>query len=254
MKHYSNLVDMGVFTFYDIEKLLGNKNSARSLLNSYLKKGYIRSVKRNLYATISVESRLPVSNKFFLASHITPSSFVSHHSAFEYYGMANQVFYEMYVSSKTEFRSFDFDGITYKYVQNKMDQGIDTTVTDIRVTDLERTVIEGIKDFDKIAGIEELLRCLGMVIYLDTNLLKKYLEAFDSQILYQKVGYVLSHFKNDMQIDESLFVFCKSKLNKSVRYFYRGIENESPLYNNYWQLFVPKSLLSIVDKGGNELV
>ena len=254
MKHYDKLVDMGAFSIYDIEKMVGNKNTAHSLVSAYLKKGYIQSVKRNLYVTISLETKKPVVNKFAIASHVTGSSFISHHTAFEYYGMANQVFYELYISSETEFKNFQFGGDTYKYVRTKMNQGVNRASDDISVTDLERTVVDSIKDFEKIAGIEELLRCLEMVTFLDTTKLKKYLEAYDSQILYQKVGYILSHFKSSMKLDDDFFAFCKNKLNKSVRYFYNGIENESPIYNSFWQLFVPESLLSIIDEGGNEIV
>lgn len=245
---------MGVFSIYDIEKMVGNKNTAHSLVSAYIKKGYIQSVKRNLYVTISFETKKPIVNKFVIASHVTGSSFISHHTAFEYYGMANQVFYEIYTSSETEFKSFCFDGYTYKYVRTKMNQGVNKAGDDICVTDLERTVIDSIKDFEKIAGIEELLRCLEMITFLDTTKLKKYLEEYDSQIIYQKVGYILSHFKASMKLDDEFFAFCKDKLNKSVRYFYSGIENELPIYNNFWQLFVPTSLLSIIDEGGNEIV
>lgn len=254
MKYYDKLVDMGIFSFLDIEKMAGNKNTARSLVNAYNKKGYIQSVRRNLYVAISLETKQPVVNKFVIASHVTDSSYISHHTAFEYYGMANQVFYEIYTSSKTEFRSFEFDGLSYKCIQSKMDDGIDKTNNGVRVTDIERTVVDSIKDFEKIAGLGELLRCLDMITYLDTNKLKKYLEAYNSQILYQKIGYILGHFKTAMKLEEGFFEFCKAKLNKSVRYFYNGIEKESPIYNNYWKLFVPASLLSVIDDGGNEIV
>ena len=42
-----------------------------------------------------------VANRFQIASAITPSSYVSYHTAFEYYGIADQVFYEVFVGSET---------------------------------------------------------------------------------------------------------------------------------------------------------
>src|SRR5665647_1383246 len=137
---------MGIFSFLDIEKMAGNKNTARSLVNAYNKKGYIQSVRRNLYVAISLETKQPVVNKFVIASHVTDSSYISHHTAFEYYGMANQVFYEIYTSSKTEFRSFEFDGLSYKCIQPKIDDGIDKTNNGVCITDMERTVVDSIKD------------------------------------------------------------------------------------------------------------
>ena len=40
------------------------------------------------------------------------------------------------------------------------------TTQGVRVTDLERTVIDSIKDFEKIGGLEELMNCLSLVHYL----------------------------------------------------------------------------------------
>ncbi|MEG0107282.1 MAG: hypothetical protein RR705_00310 [Lachnospiraceae bacterium] len=39
---------------------------------------------------------------------ITESAYISHHTAIEYHGMPDQVFYDVYVSSKTRFHDFEF--------------------------------------------------------------------------------------------------------------------------------------------------
>ncbi len=58
--------------------------------------------------------------------------------------------------------------------------------TGVRITDLERTVIDSIRDFNKIGGFEELLNCLESVHYLDETKLKRYLDIYNTQGLYQK--------------------------------------------------------------------
>ncbi|MGV8147179.1 MAG: hypothetical protein ACLKAK_12080 [Alkaliphilus sp.] len=52
------------------------------------------------------------------------TAYISHHSAFEYYGLANQVFYEVYVSSETKFQKFDFGKVTFKYIASRMKEGV----------------------------------------------------------------------------------------------------------------------------------
>ena len=94
------------------------------------------------------------------------NSFISHHSAFEFYGIANQVFYEIHVSSNSKFNDFYFDGLLYKYIQNKYDFGI-TEIKHVKVTDMERTVLDSIKDFEKKTGLEEVLQCISLVKFLD---------------------------------------------------------------------------------------
>ena len=157
MKQYIQLLKMGCFTREDVAKITGNIRTADSVLYSYKKKGVIVSIRRNLYAAISLETNQPVCTPYQIASSISPDSYISHHSAFEYHGMANQVFSRIYVSSSTKFNDFEFDGKHYTRVFSKTNEGI-KKIGKIRVTDIERTIVDSIKDFTKIGGLEELLR------------------------------------------------------------------------------------------------
>ena len=80
-----------------------------------------------------------------------PDACISHHSAFEVYGYSSQVFYETYVSTNGNFKDLTYDGITYHYIDKKDCIGI-TTIGSVRVTTLEQTVIDSIRDFKKIAS------------------------------------------------------------------------------------------------------
>ncbi len=88
---------------------------------------------------------------FEFASSITENSYMSHHSAFEFYGLANQVFSDIYVSTGREFQESEFDGRWYHCIKTQRDFGVSLQKT-IRVTDMERTVLGNIKDFDKARG------------------------------------------------------------------------------------------------------
>ena len=78
-------------------------------------------------------------NRYQIACAITSTAFVSHHSAFEYYGLANQVFYEVYVSSETRFNHFLYDHVSYKFVAWRILEGVveAKNTTGVRITDLE---------------------------------------------------------------------------------------------------------------------
>jgi len=250
MKHYKELLEKGCFTWEDVCNMVGTPNTASRLIQDYLKKGYIKRVKRNLYVAVSVVDGMPVANRFVIASHITQGAYVSHHSAFSYYGYTNQVSYDVYVSSGTKFNSFEFDGWTFRHVMARIDAGVERKADGVAVTDLERTVIDGINDFEKIGGLEELLRSLAMVPYADEDKLLRYLEGYGKQVLYQKAGYILGHFKKEMFIGEGFFDQCASRLSKSVRYLYHGLSKDEMRYDKRWRLFVPKDLLSLLFEGG----
>ena len=255
MKYYEELIDKKVFDYNDIVGITGNKGTANNLIYRYKEKGYIKSIKRNLYTVISLETKQSVANKFEIGSNITDSSYISHHSAFSYYGITNQVFYEIYVSSNTRFNDFVYDAITYKFIQSKCEKGIIKPVENplIRITDIERTVVDSIKDFEKIGGLEELLQCIDLITYLDYEKLYKYLQLYNSQIVYQKTGYILEHFKDELKIPGKFFDMCESKIGKSRRYLYKNLKNEKGIYNGKWQLIVPKNLLSIIRQGDDIL-
>lgn len=252
MEHYITLLKMGTFSREDVAVITGNIRTADSLLYSYKKKGWIVSVRRNLYVAISLETGQPVCNPYQIAAHVSPGAYVSHHSAFEVHGMANQVFSDLYVSSSAVFRPFEFDGKHFERVASVTDEGV-KEIGKIRVTDLERTVVDSIKDFAKIGGLEELLRCLMMITYADADKLVKYLSIYDNCFLWQKTGYILSHFP-DMKLPASFFDTCKATARKNVRYLYDELKFEDPVFDTEWRLYVPGDMLKMLDEGGQSLV
>lgn len=249
MKYYERLVQLGCFSKNDVEQLTGNSGTTYSLLQNYKKKGYIEQVKRNLYAAISMETKQPAATRFQIASHIKPDSYITHHSAFEYYGYGNQVFSEVYVASKSKFAPFTYDDVSYRYIAPRIDSGVVQGHDGVRVTDLERTFVDSLNDFDRAEGLEELLRCLDRIPSLDEKKLLYYLEEYDKQFLFQKAGYLLAYFQIAFHLSDSFYDVCEKMTGKSVRYFYRGIEKKSTVFNSCWKLFVPKNFILIVSKG-----
>jgi len=254
LKYYKELTELQCFTRADVERITSNAETANSLLTNYQKKGYIKAVKRNLYVVVSMETGQILPNRYRIASHITDGAYISHHSAFEHYGYANQVFYEVYVSGDKRFNPFEYDDVSYRYVAPRLSVGVEEKPDGVCVTDIERTVLDNINDFEKIAGLEELLRCLELIPIINEEKLLEYLERYGKQFLYQKAGYVLTHFKNELRLSERFFEVCGRKVSKSVRYFYNGVEHEQNVFDNRWQLFVPKNLLKILSQGGEQYV
>jgi len=251
MKHYKELAGMQCFTRADVERVTGNPDAANSLIHNYQKKGLIESVKRNLFIAISLETGHAVPNRYRIASSINDSAYITHHSAFEYYGCANQVFYEVYVSTDKRFSTFEYDDITYRYIAPRASFGVDEKADGVRVTDMERTVLDAINDFDKIAGFEELLNCLSLIPFLDEEKLLSYLKQYDKQFLYQKAGYILNHFKDELRLSEKFFSSCEHEFTKSVRYIWRGIQYQPNIFDSRWQMVVPKQPLGLLSQGGD---
>lgn len=252
------LIDLAkypVFTINEVKKLVGNEKTAYSRMERLIKNNLVKKIRKNIYSVINPATGQLVATRYQIACAITDTAYISHHSAFEYYGLANQVFYEVYVSSETKFNHFEYDNVTYKYVSSRMNEGVfeGKNTTGVRITDMERTVVDSIRDFNKIGGIEELLNCLEGIYYLDEKKLKRYLDIYDTQGLYQRVGYLLEHYRKEMQLSKHFIEYCKSKIGKSRRYLVNEPGNEC-FYNSEWALMVPERLFGIKDQGGPILV
>lgn len=161
---------------------------------------------------------------------------ISHHSAFEYYGLHNQVFNIVYVSSVRSFKEFEYDDITYIPVKAKSDKGVDKMPNKINVTNIERTVVDCIDDIGKAGGLEELLHCIEMVPFVDQNIILELLNEYDRQSMYQKTGYILSKFKNQLSLSPEFFDKCKEEMGKSKRYLHEELKNSKNVYVEEWQL------------------
>lgn len=247
MRFYQEVLKLGCFSLDEAAAICNNKNTAKSAIYSLKTKGLVESVKRNLYAVISMESKTPVCSPYEIASHITKSSYVSHHAAFEYYGVANQVFNYFYVSSDERFNDFYFDGKKYCCVASQSNLGVVTTRRGIRVTDAERTILDNIKDISKIGGLEETLRCLAVFPVADEEKLVQYLKAFNNRFLWQKAGFILKDFAQQLKLSDRFFELCKTEKGKSTRYLIPHEANT--VYSKEWSLIVPSNYDKIMEEG-----
>lgn len=250
MDLYKELAAMRLFTRDELIAISGSESAARWQIRSYLEKGYIERVRRDLYAVVSLETGQPIPNRFQIASHVSEDAYVSHHSAFEYYGYANQVYYEVYVAAEKRLRSFCYDGIDYYCIKSCGKVGVIEMANRVRVTSIERTVIDSIADFEKIGGLEEVLRCMLLVPSLDAGKLLETLALHGVGNLYQRAGFILENFKEELSLPDYFFEECEKHISGSR--IYLATEHDGFVYQKKWRLFAPERLRSLVDKGGND--
>ncbi len=252
---YNELAKLSVFSIEDVKQLMRNEKTAYSLNRRLMNKGLVKKIRQNIYSCVNPATGQVIASRYQIACAVNSTAYISHHTAFEFHGMANQVYYDIYISSDVKFRDFEFNGLTFKSLISKFDDGvIEAKNTEgVRVTDLERTVIDSIKDYNKIGGLEELLNCLEAIHYLDENKLKKYLKKYNIQALYQKAGFILQNYMQEMQISKSFIDYCNGKIGKSTRYLLDDID-DGKCYDDKWKLVVPEGLFSITDQGGNDFV
>ena len=241
-----------LFTPADLEHVLGNMRSAKTLLMRYQHQGYVSKVRRGLYCVNNIATKQPEANKFQIASAITPTSYVAYHAAMEYHGLAHQFFYNVAVGGEQAFNSFEFDGNNYTCHNSPIHIDIDTPIGDkhIRVTGIERTIIDCIDRIDLCGGWEELVNCLRGVQYVREEQLKTILEAYGKTALYKKVGFLFEQLQ--LPVSQEFLDACRKYAKNSVAYL--TSEGSSDTFNAAWRLYAPHDLLTVNGQTDHELV
>lgn len=249
MNLYFELLKQPVFSMEDVNRHYRKIETARSAVKRLMAKGLVVKIRNNLYTCISGETDSPVANRYQIACAVTPTAYLSHHTAMEYYGVSDQTFYEVYVSSKTAFKEFEFDGYIYRYIPSKCSQGIENIQYSggLRITDKERTVIDSIKDMDKIAGMEEVISNMEGLPRLDERKLLNYLECYHTQFLYQKTGFLLKEYQEQLALSDAFFENCKSKVGLSKRYLTKDCMEGK--YDADWRLVIPMYVYNLKNGG-----
>ena len=153
------------------------------------------------------------------------------------------------VGSLTKFNNFIFEDNEYickpvkniKFVNDIVSEGI-------RVSSLEKTIIDCIDNIDLAGGIEEVLNALEQIKYVNENKLFEILKDINKMYLYQKVGFLFELYNNQLDLSNEFFEECKSHVSKKVNYFMQYEFKDTEL-NEKWNLIVPKNIKSRINGG-----
>ncbi len=197
-----------------------------------------------MYACINPVTNTVYANKFQIGSNINGHSHISHLSALEYYGFSQQVKNIVYVSSPQRFNAFEFEGITFKHMKTDTLVGVvePPYTHKLKITDLEKTMIDTIQGIDSVISLEELIDRLELIPAINEEKILWYLEDYGVQALYQKTGYLLSILNETLNISDSLQEIIRSKLNKGVTYLNEEAKHQGTFIKEY-QIIVPRWII-----------
>ena len=235
-----------IFTLRELANAIKESNPllVSKQLQRWTQQGWVVQVRRNLYCMVDLATGKPVCNKYEIGSHLSESSYISYHTALEFHGLAHPSSNDVFVSSHSRFNPFRYDEADYIYCRQTSDsiKGIMTPNGNplVRVTDLERTLLDCFDRIDRAGGIEELQHCMENVVTLNEEKLVTYLEYYDKAFLYQKTGFLLERIKEQTRISDSFLELCREKGTKSVKWLTNN--EKSDTFANRWRLYVPQVL------------
>lgn len=198
------------------------KDKARSpktraaLLAYHQKQGHILRVRRGLYCVVpsgADPATCPV-DAYLLAAKMTGDAVLAYHTALEFHGKAYSVFEEwQYLTASAArpvtFRSYRFRPVRFPKKLAAKDKQLfgvkemDRAGITVRVTTLERTLVDLLDRPDLGGGWEEIWRSLETVEFFDLDVVVEYALLLDNATTAAKVGFFLEQHKDRLMVEES---------------------------------------------------
>lgn len=203
------LYDRGreIFGIKDVHELTGlSEASARSLVRKLVDRGVVTRLKPGLFQLVPFQlgsQREFVGNPYVIARElIQPETYyISHASAMDIHGMMTQPQLVVFVTTLGHHRPMNIHGYEYRFVRTKPEHffGITQHWIDkheqVTVSDLEKTIIDGLKQPEHCGGFTEIAKGFWMR-RSDMNIdkLADYALKLDVSVVARRLGFMLDVF------------------------------------------------------------
>ena len=197
-----------VFRLKEVQKILHMNNvSARNLVRNLVNKGVVTRLKPGLFTLVPFELGKEseyAGNPFLVAREIMNGNdyYLSHATAMEIHGMVTHPQLLVYVTALKPHRPVNASGVEVRFIHTPKkhffgfnDHWI-TKQEKVKVSDLERTIIDGLKRPEYYGGLTEVAKGLWMR-HQDVNINKliKYAVKINIGSVIRRLGYLLELYK-----------------------------------------------------------
>ncbi len=216
-KFILSLYDDGktIFSTKDASKYLNLEGqSLQKFLNPLLKKGILNRLITGLYTIVPFElgnTTQFMGNPYVVAreiaafkqKEISSQYFISHASAFDVHQMATQPNMDVYATTNKQIKDkIQIQGMRFHFITSKKKDFFGfkkhwiSKTESILISDLERTIIDGLKLPEYCGGITEVAKGLWIKRNeISSTKLIEYAEKINSGIIYRRLGYLLEIYK-----------------------------------------------------------
>lgn len=196
-----------IFSLADVADITGlSPSAARNLVANTEARGIVTRLKPGLYNLVPFERGRDtehVSNPYLIARTLVGDApyFISHGSALELHRMVTQPQLAIIVSCTKRLRPQNIHGYEFRFVEVKPEDmfGLTdmwiTSEEQIKISDLERTVIDGLDHPQYVGGVSEVAKGLWMKREtLRVDRLIDYALRLGNGAVIRRLGYLLEYY------------------------------------------------------------
>ncbi len=255
------LAQHAVFTVEELDRFLSargsNKPSTRnSLLAYHLRQGRIIRVRRGLYATV-VSGFDPASSPvdpYLVATKMTEDAVLAYHTALEFHGHAYSLYSRLLFitagkSLPLQFQSHEIRSVSVPHplrAKGKEMFGVtchNRSGVELRVTNLERTLVDVLDRPDLAGSWEEIWRSLESVEFFDLDQVIEYTFLLENATTAAKVGFYLEQQRDSLMVEDSHLNRLRNLRPRQPHYLIRS-KRKDCRWNKEWNLMIPVEILN----------
>jgi predicted transcriptional regulator of viral defense system len=225
-------------------------------VKQHVRAGNLLRIRRGLYAVVlrGLTPETSVVDPYVLASHLAPDAVVGYHAALQFHGKAHSISRRYTFLTRTRVKPFTFRGSEFVPVRvpppleslPTWGGGILAKVRDgasVRVTTLERTLVDVLDAPRHGGGWEEIWRSLESVEFFDLDAVTEYVLALDSAVAVAKVGFYLEQHREQLMVEDRHLDRLRAHAPANPMYLERGKREPGKLLAG-WNLVVPERVIN----------
>lgn len=231
-----------------------SRATSNNLLAKHVATGRLLRVRKGLYATVrrGQDPRTAPIDPYLLASNLTPDAVVAYHAALQFHGRAYSVWRVYHLLTGKRLRAFEFRRMEFvpalapATVRDLPDFGggvesVEHAGGCVRVTTLERTLVDVLDAPTKGGGWEEVWRSLESVEFFNLDEVIDYALAQGSALTAARVGFFLEQHRDSLMVESASLDRLKRHAPGQPRYFDQSRQPGQLVES--WNIIVPHSVL-----------
>ena len=208
-----------IFRLKDIQKILAlNNANARNFVRKLVGRGIVTRLKPGLFILVPFElgkEKEYAGNPLVLARELFNGKnyYLSHGTAMEIHGMVTQPQFVIQVATPKKIRSIHIMGTEFRFIPCKSEWFFGLThhwVTKqekVTVSDLERTVIDGLRQPEHCGGVSEVAKGIWMRREaIHVGRLIEYALKLDVGAVIRRLGYIMELYEIGSQTDRKILL------------------------------------------------
>ena len=208
-----------IFRLKDIERILGlNDANARNFVRKLVDRGVVTRFKPGLFILVPFELGKETEyagNPLVLARELVNGNdyYLSHGTAMEIHGMVTQPQFVIHVATPKKIRTIHVMGTEFRFIPCKSEWFFGlihhwvTKQEKVVVSDLERTVIDGLRQPENCGGVSEVAKGIWMRREaIHVNRLIEYALKINVGAVIRRLGYIMELYEIGSQADRKILL------------------------------------------------